>query len=456
MIEAEQLHARILSRLDMTRDMEDEELTELIYEVLQEASQEEYLPLDQKTMLGKELFNAFRKLDLLQEFLEDEQITEIMINGTQNIFIEKAGRIIQSDKRFLSRDKLEDVIQQIVAGSNRLVNEASPIADARLADGSRVNVVLPPVALNGPIVTIRKFAKEAITMKKLMEWQSINSEVSGFLALLVAAGYNIFISGGTGSGKTTFLNALSQYIPKNERIITIEDNAELQIQNVKNLVRLEARNANVEGTGEINIRDLIRTALRMRPERIIVGEVRGEEALDMLQAFNTGHDGSISTGHANSPDDMMSRLSTMVLMGIKLPLEAVMRQIASGIDILVHLGRLRDKSRKVLEIMEVLGYEKGEIRLQPLFSFQETGSKDGKIQGEWVKRSTLTRTEKLMAAGYQPEGVCPGDNGKHSSGVSDRHAVLFKTMDDGNAFSSGNEVLRKDDLSSGGKREETF
>ena len=277
MIEAEQLHARILSRLDMTRDMEDEELTELIYEVLQEASQEEYLPLDQKTMLGKELFNAFRKLDLLQEFLEDEQITEIMINGTQNIFIEKAGRIIQSDKRFLSRDKLEDVIQQIVAGSNRLVNEASPIADARLADGSRVNVVLPPVALNGPIVTIR--------MKKLMEWQSINSEVSGFLALLVAAGYNIFISGGTGSGKTTFLNALSQYIPKNERIITIEDNAELQIQNVKNLVRLEARNANVEGTGEVTIRDLIKSALRMRPDRIIVGEVRSAEAIDMLQAL---------------------------------------------------------------------------------------------------------------------------------------------------------------------------
>lgn len=285
MIEAEQLHARILSRLDMTRDMEDEELTELIYEVLQEASQEEYLSLDQKTMLGKELFNAFRKLDLLQEFLEDEQITEIMINGTQNIFIEKAGRIIQSDKRFLSRDKLEDVIQQIVAGSNRLVNEALPIADARLADGSRVNVVLPPVALNGPIVTIRKFAKEAITMKKLMEWQSINSEVSGFLALLVAAGYNIFISGGTGSGKTTFLNALSQYIPKNERIITIEDNAELQIQNVKNLVRLEARNANVEGTGEVTIRDLIKSALRMRPDRIIVGEVRSAEAIDMLQAL---------------------------------------------------------------------------------------------------------------------------------------------------------------------------
>ena len=279
MIEAEQLHARILARLDMTRDMEDEELTELIYEVLQEVSQEEYLPLDQKTMLGKELFNAFRKLDLLQEFLEDDDITEIMINGTQNIFIEKAGRISQSDKRFLSADKLEDVIQQIVAGSNRLVNEASPIVDARLADGSRVNVVLPPVALNGPIVTIRKFAKEVITMNKLMEWQSINSEVSGFLASLVAAGYNIFISGGTGSGKTTFLNALSQYIPKNERIITIEDNAELQIQNIKNLVRLEARNANVEGTGEVTIRDLIKSALRMRPDRIIVGEARRKQLI---------------------------------------------------------------------------------------------------------------------------------------------------------------------------------
>ena len=316
MIEAEQLHARILARLDMTRDMEDEELTELIYEVLQEVSQEEYLSLDQKTMLGKELFNAFRKLDLLQEFLEDDDITEIMINGTQNIFIEKAGRISQSDKRFLSADKLEDVIQQIVAGSNRLVNEASPIVDARLADGSRVNVVLPPVALNGPIVTIRKFAKEVITMNKLMEWQSINSEVSGFLASLVAAGYNIFISGGTGSGKTTFLNALSQYIPKNERIITIEDNAELQIQNIKNLVRLEARNANVEGTGEVTIRDLIKSALRMRPDRIIVGEVRSAEAIDMLQALNTGHDGSLSTGHANSPKDMISRLETMVLMGM--------------------------------------------------------------------------------------------------------------------------------------------
>ena len=401
MIEAEQLHARILARLDMTRDMEDEELTELIYEVLQEVSQEEYLPLDQKTMLGKELFNAFRKLDLLQEFLEDDDITEIMINGTQNIFIEKAGRISQSDKRFLSADKLEDVIQQIVAGSNRLVNEASPIVDARLADGSRVNVVLPPVALNGPIVTIRKFAKEVITMNKLMEWQSINSEVSGFLASLVAAGYNIFISGGTGSGKTTFLNALSHYIPKTERIITIEDSAELQLHELPNLVRLETRNANADGVREISIRDLIKSSLRMRPDRIIVGEVRGGEAIDMLQALNTGHDGSLSTGHANSSKDMLTRLETMVLMGMELPLAAVRRQIASGVDIIVHLGRLRDKSRRVLEIAEVTGYEDGEITIRPIYAFEETGEEGERIQGEFVKKNELLHRRKLEAAGLE-------------------------------------------------------
>lgn len=430
---AEQLHEEILAQMDLSKEASDEELLELIHRILEEKSKEEFIPLGEKAILGRELFNAFRKLDILQELIEDEEITEIMINGTQPIFIERNGRIYETDKKFLSKGKLEDVVQQMVAGCNRVVNEATPIVDARLEDGSRVNVVLPPVALNGPIVTIRKFPKSRITMETMIDTGSIGKEAAAMLIQAVKAKYNIFISGGTGSGKTTFLNVLSDFIPKEERIITIEDSAELQITGIPNLVRLEARNANVEGTGEINIRDLIRTALRMRPERIIVGEVRGEEALDM-----------------------MSRLSTMVLMGIKLPLEAVMRQIASGIDILVHLGRLRDKSRKVLEIMEVLGYEKGEIRLQPLFSFQETGSKDGKIQGEWVKRSTLTRTEKLMAAGYQPEGVCPGDNGKHSSGVSDRHAVLFKTMDDGSAFSSGNEVLRKDDPSGGGKREETF
>ena len=405
MIQAEQLHARILEEMDMTREMEDEELTQLIYRVLQEVSAQEYLSLAEKTFLGRELFNAFRKLNILQEFLEDEDITEIMINGTQNIFFEKDGRIFQSDKRFVSREKLEDVVQQIAAGSNRLVNEASPIVDARLLDGSRVNIVLPPIAIDGPIVTIRKFSKEAITMKQLIAWESISREVSAFLATLVAAGYNIFISGGTGSGKTTFLNALSQSIPKTERIITIEDNAELQIQDVPNLVRLEARNANVEGSGAVTIRDLIKSALRMRPDRLIVGEVRSAEAIDMLQAMNTGHDGSLSTGHANSPKDMLSRLETMVLMGMELPLPAIQRQIASGVDVIVHLGRLRDKSRKVLEVTEVLGYIGGEIQLQTLYQYEETGEKEGRIQGEWRKIHEITHTEKLLAAGYHKERI---------------------------------------------------
>ena len=405
MIQAEQLHARILEEMDMTREMEDEELMQLIYRVLQEVSAQEYLSLAEKSFLGRELFNAFRKLNILQEFLEDEDITEIMINGTQNIFFEKDGRIYQSDKRFVSREKLEDVVQQIAAGSNRLVNEASPIVDARLLDGSRVNIVLPPIAIDGPIVTIRKFSKEAITMKQLIAWESISREVSAFLATLVAAGYNIFISGGTGSGKTTFLNALLQSIPKTERIITIEDNAELQIQDVPNLVRLEARNANVEGSGAVTIRDLIKSALRMRPDRLIVGEVRSAEAIDMLQAMNTGHDGSLSTGHANSPKDMLSRLETMVLMGMELPLPAIQRQIASGVDVIVHLGRLRDKSRKVLEVTEVLGYTGGEIQLQTLYQYEETGEKEGRIQGEWRKIHEITHTEKLLAAGYHKERI---------------------------------------------------
>lgn len=372
--------------------------------MLREAGTQEYIPLSARTALGKELFNAFRKLDLLQEFLEDENITEIMINGTQSIFYERGGRLYQSDKRFVSRDKLEDVIQQIVAGSNRLVNEASPIVDARLKDGSRVNVVLAPIALNGPIVTIRKFPKESVTMEQLISWGSVSREAVDFLAMLVAAGYNIFISGGTGSGKTTFLNALSQYIPKDERIITIEDNAELRIQDVPNLVSLEARNANVEGVGAVTIRDLIRSALRMRPDRIIVGEVRSAEAIDMLQALNTGHDGSLSTGHANSPGDMLSRLETMVLMGMELPLPAIRRQIASGIDVIVHLGRLRDKSRKMLEITEIVDYRNGEIMLQPLYTYEETGEKDGKIQGIWKKTGEIRHTGKLLAAGYLRKG----------------------------------------------------
>lgn len=409
MIEAEQLHARILDELDLSKEVEDEELTRIIYRVLREAESREYLPLNVKTALGRELFNAFRKLDLLEEFLEDDEITEVMINGTQNIFYEKKGRIFQSDKRFLAKEKLEDVIQQIVAGANRLVNEASPIVDARLADGSRVNVVLAPIALNGPIVTIRKFPTESITMKQLIAWNSISEEVAEFLALLVEAGYNIFISGGTGSGKTTFLNALSQYIPKDERIITIEDNAELRILDVPNLVSLEARNANVEGTGEVTIRQLIKSALRMRPDRIIVGEVRSAEAIDMLQALNTGHDGSLSTGHANSPEDMLSRLETMVLMGMELPLTAIRRQIASGIDVIVHLGRLRDKSRKLLEVSEVMDYREGEIHLQTVYRYEETGEENGKIQGVWEKKGELKHTGKLLAAGYNSIGkMCNG------------------------------------------------
>lgn len=403
MIEVQQLHERILEELDMTREVEDEELTRIIHRVLREAGEREYISLGDRTAFGIELFNAFRKLDLLQEFVEDEEITEIMINGIHNIFYEKNGKLYQSAKRFLSKEKLEDVIQQIVAGSNRIVNEASPIVDARLPDGSRVNVILSPVALNGPIVTIRKFPKESITMAQLIEWNSVSEEVAAFLSTLVISGYNIFISGGTGSGKTTFLNALSRYIPEDERIITIEDNAELKIEGIPNLVSLEARNANSEGSGEITIRDLIKSALRMRPTRIIVGEVRSAEAIDMLQALNTGHDGSLSTGHANGPKDMLSRLETMVLMGMDFPLPAIRRQIASGIDIIIHLGRLRDKSRKVLEVTEVIGYQDGEILLRPIYSFEETGEKDGKIQGIWKKAHGLSHTGKLLAAGCKAE-----------------------------------------------------
>ena len=402
MIQAEQLHARILEELDLSRDIPDEELTELIHRVLDEASGREYIPLGKKAELGRELFNAFRKFDLLQEFLEDDKITEIMINGTENIFLEKEGKLIRSGKRFVSREKLEDVIQQIVAGSNRIVNEASPIVDARLPDGSRVNVVLGPIALNGPIVTIRKFPKEAITMKQLIRWGSICREVKEFLVKLVRAGYNIFISGGTGSGKTTFLNALSQYIPKDERIITIEDNAELRILDIPNLVTLEARCANLEGTGEITIRELIRTALRMRPNRIIVGEVRGAEAIDMLQALNTGHDGSPSTGHANSSRDMLLRLETMVLMGsMQLPIAAIRRQIASAIDILVHLGRVRDGTRKVLEISEILGMDQEEIAMKPLFVFSETEGKGADVHGIWKKEGDLQFRKKLEETAKQ-------------------------------------------------------
>ena len=404
MIPAEQFHGKILERIDLSEGIDDEELTEVIYRVLEEYGEKEYISLQDKVEVGQELFNAFRKLDILQNLIEDETITEIMINGTQNIFIEREGQILLSDKRFISKKKLEDVIQQIVAETNRIVNEATPIVDTRLSDGSRVNVVLYPIALNGPIVTIRKFPKESITLEKLRQWGAVNQEIISFLQILIQSKYNIFISGGTGTGKTTFLNALSQYIPKDERVITIEDNAELQIKELPNLVSLEARMANVEGVGEISIRDLIKTALRMRPDRIIVGEVRGAEVIDMLQAMNTGHDGSLSTGHANSSKDMITRLETMVLMGMDLPLPAIQRQIASGVDILIHLGRFRDKSRKLVSIEEIAGCDSEGVKLNMLYQFQETGEKGGRVKGKWVKINEMENRGKLLAAGYTQKG----------------------------------------------------
>ncbi len=341
-----ELQSMILSRLDLSREVPDEEIKDIIDELIIAQSKKLFLSLNDRGKLRQELFYSIRKLDILQALVDDAEVTEIMVNGTDEIFIERNGQITGSGMRFESKEKLEDVIQRIAAGCNRTVNEASPIVDARLENGSRVNVVLSPVALNGPILTIRRFPDMPMGMELLKELGSITEEADLFLKKLVRAKYNIFISGGTGSGKTTFLNALSTYIPQDERIITIEDNAELQIKNIPNMVRMETRNANVEGCRPISIRDLIRTSLRMRPDRIIVWEVRGGEAIDMMQCLNTGHDGSMSTGHANSSKDMLSRLETMILMGMELPLAAIRQQIASGLDIIIHLGRLRDKSRK--------------------------------------------------------------------------------------------------------------
>lgn len=399
---AELIYGQVLQRMDMTRETGDEELQELIRMTLEEASEKEYLPLNEKIELSRELFHAFRKLDILQELLEDPKITEIMVNGTDHIFYEKGGRLFRSERKFMSEERLVDVIQQIVGEANRYVNEASPIVDARLKDGSRVNVVMKPVAVNGPILTIRKFPEEPLTMKKLIDCGSMTEEAAQFIRKLVVAKYNIFVSGGTGAGKTTFLNAMSDFIPKDERIITIEDNAEMQIRGVTNLVKLEARGANPEGEGAVTIRDLIRSALRMRPDRIIVGEVRGDETVDMISsAMLNGHSGSMSTGHANNPTDMLHRLETMMLMGIDLPLTAVQRQIASALDIIIHLGRLRDKSRKVLQITEIGRYESGKIHTKTLYEFREEGMEHGKIKGTLMKVDELSNQEKLMAAGYK-------------------------------------------------------
>lgn len=390
----------VLDRIDMMDQQDDAAIKELINDSLEKSENFHVIPLSKRIQLSKEIFYSIRRLDILEELTEDPKVTEIMINGKDNIFIERDGRIYKWNKAFESDSKLEDVIQQIVAKCNRTVNESSPIVDARLANGSRVNIVLPPISLSGPIVTIRKFPDKPIDMDKLISFGAISKEVVLFLEKLVKAKYNIIISGGTGSGKTTFLNALSNYIPKDERLITIEDSAELQIQGVANLVRLETRNANVEGCKEITIRDLIKSSLRMRPDRIIVGEVRGSEAIDMVQALNTGHDGSLSTGHANSAKDMLARLETMILMGMDLPLSAIRGQLASGIDIIVHLGRLRDKSRKVLCIEEVLELKANNIETNVLYQFEEEGENDeGKIIGTLQKKEELVHKEKLKAAG---------------------------------------------------------
>ena len=373
----EKIRKEVLNRLDQTRELADEEIWRCIDEVVVQFSKIEYLPLPKRSQVRKGVFDSLRKLDILQELLEDDEITEIMVNGCEDIFVERQGNIEKLDRHFISQERLSDVIQLMVAKVNRRVNEASPIVDSRLEDGSRVNVVLNPVAINGPIITIRKFPKNPITMEMLVLWETISEEAAAMLKDMVAAGYNIMVCGGTGSGKTTFLNAMSDFIPKEERIITVEDSAELQIKGVANLVKLETRNGTIEGEHSISIRDLIRTSLRMRPDRIIVGEVRGEEAVDLLQSMNTGHDGAMSSGHSNSPLDMLRRLETMVLMGLDMPIQAIRGQITSALDIVIHLGRMRDKSRRVLEIAEVLPLKNNNYQLNRIFWFEETAQKEG-------------------------------------------------------------------------------
>ena len=392
------LRKKLRERLDQTREVEDQEIYRQIDDLILEETRNRYVSLRRKEALRTELFNSIRKLDILQELIDDDSLTEIMVNGTEGIFLERNGRLLCWEKKITSKEKLEDMVQQIAGRCNRIVNESVPVADARLSDGSRVSLVLPPVALNGPVITIRRFPKNPIHMDRLVELGAVTTEAAAFLRALVRSGYNIFISGGTGSGKTTFLNALSDFIPKEERIITIEDNAELQIQGAENLVRLEARQANTEGKNSVTIRDLIKASLRMRPDRIVVGEVRGEEALDMIQSMNTGHDGSLSTGHANSPRDMLSRLETMILMAMELPLSAIRRQIASAVDILIHLGRMRDRSRKVMEIVEITGYDRasGEITERTLFQLEETKEQP---MGVLVRKQELLHVEKLNRAG---------------------------------------------------------
>lgn len=383
----------------MSRELGDREVETVIDECIFVLEQSERMTLQVKLLLRKEVFNSLRRLDILTEYLEDESVSEIMVNGYKSIFVERNGSLFRSDKHFDNEDKLMSVIQQIVAGCNRRVNESNPIVDARLSDGSRVHIVTRPIALSGPTVTIRRFPKQVLNMQKLVELGTLSMEIANLLQWLVVAGYNIFISGGTGSGKTTFLNALSEYIPKDERVVTIEDAAELQIRGIDNLVSLEARTENLEGKNEVSIRSLIKASLRMRPNRIIVGEVRDEAAIDMLAAMNTGHDGSISTGHANSCEDMISRLSTMVLMGMEIPLSAIRQQIASAIDVMIHVSRMRDRTRKITKICEVYLGDDGEVCLRPLYEFEEIDATEKQVMGTLKFVNSLSHTTKLQAAG---------------------------------------------------------
>ena len=396
-----ELKEEVLEALNLLEEVTDEQVLEVIDKVLKTSALSRAMSLDERCALRLELFHSIRRLDILEELLEDDSVTEIMINGENGIFLEREGNLEAYTGGKIPKERLEELVVKITGMSNRMINEASPLADARLGDGSRVHVAIAPIALDGIVITIRKFPKRAITLEELLERESFSAEVAEFLEKAVKAKYNIFVSGSTGSGKTTLLNVLSDFIPKNERIITIEDTAELQIRNVANLVRLEARNSVVEGCKEITIRDLLRASLRMRPDRLIIGEVRGAETVEMIQAFNTGHQGSLSTGHGNSTKDMLYRLETMVLMGMEIPAVAVRRQLASGIDLMIHLGRLRDKRRVLLEISEITGCENNEIVMNPIFLFEETEvDNTGKVLGTWKKVGELKHREKLTMAGF--------------------------------------------------------
>jgi len=409
---AESIRQKVLETLEYEGEASDERIEELVSKTISEEMKNDFLPYHRRIMLGQEIFNSLRKLDILQNLIDNPAITEIMVNGPEAIFVEENGRIRRINQQFDSEEKLKNIIQTVVGKCNRVVNDMSPIVDARLENGSRVNVVLNPIALNGPILTIRRFPENPFDMQKLEELGAVTREAAYFLEKLVIAGYNILVSGGTGSGKTTFLNALSGYIPKDERIITIEDSAELQLLGIDNLIRMETKNANTEMGKAITIRDLIKTSLRMRPDRIIVGEVRGEEAMDMIcSAMNCGHDGSMSTVHSNSAVDTLLRVETMILMAAQIPVQAIRRQVSSGIDIIVHLGRLRDKTRKVLEIMEITGMEEESIKVNPLFEFRESGGTSSeRVVGNLVKVGEIKNVAKMQAAGLtvkETEGALP-------------------------------------------------